>query len=131
MPINSRRKGKIIELAAAKYLTKLGYPTIRGQQRAGIQEADLAPKDANDPHIHERIHFEVKGNEAIDVGTKALADAVVQAIEDAKAQHRGKKPVVLWKKNRTKWRLSFVDGRGEIVTYGEQSIPRLLKEWMR
>lgn len=99
MPVNSRQKGKRIEREAAKFLESLGFAGARrGVQYAGGHDSPDVVCDALP-----NVHLEIKGNEAIDVGTKLLDDACIQAASDA----NGKPWAVLWKRNRTGWRLTF------------------------
>lgn len=93
---NSRQKGKRIEREAVALLKSWGYDTRRGQQyRGGSDSPDVIIEGVD-------IHIEVKGNEQIDIGTKALDDAC----EQANRESGGKPWVVLWKKNRTGWRIT-------------------------
>ena len=97
MTINSRQKGKRVELAAAHYLTGLGFTARRGQQFAGGADSpDVIVDELPD------IHFEVKGDRSIDLGNKAWYDAIIQAARDAGP----KTPVVLWWVHRRGWRLT-------------------------
>lgn len=103
--INSRQKGKRIEREACKFLASIGFPGFqRTAQNCGKSgdAADVRPTDPAHPLAH--IHFEIKGDESIDVGTKALSDACAQAKRDAS----GRKWFVLWKRKRSGWRMSFV-----------------------
>ncbi len=96
--INSRQKGKRIELEAAKFLSGLGFTARRGQQfKGGADSPDLIVDELS------RVHIEVKGVQGIDLGTKALLDAMMQAQDDG----HGKAWALLWKRNRSCWRLSF------------------------
>lgn len=99
--MNSRAKGKRVELAAAKFLRELGFASAgRTQQHCGRNgDSDVIAADEL-PHVH----IEVKGNESIDIGTKLLAAACEQSDRDRKPQCC---PVVLWKRNRTGWRLTY------------------------
>lgn len=116
--INSRQKGKRVELEAAKYLRALGFDGAkRGQQHSGSPDSPdiLAPDLA--------VHLEVKGVEAIDIGLGPWRDAIKQAQEDA-----GERPwAVLWKRNRTAWRLTC-DHAGLLVTVtGDEQIRAALQ----
>lgn len=97
--MNSRSKGKRIELAAAHYLTRLGYPAVRGAQHSGSPDS---------PDIKcallSWVHIEVKGDRSIGLGTQALADAMEQSIRDS----GDKLPVVLWWEHRKGWRLTWM-----------------------
>lgn len=106
MAINSRQKGKRIELEACKFLASIGFP---GVQRT----AQHCGKNGDAPDIRglslQGVHIEVKGDQKIDLGTQAISDALVQAKKDADGKPYG----VLWKRNRTSWRLTTesMDGR--------------------
>ncbi len=96
--INSRQKGKRIELDACKFLRSFaGVEARRGQQfKGGADSPDIV---TNIPGVY----FEVKGVEGMDVGTKVLSDAVYKVSVEA----RPLLPVVLWRRNRGQWRVSF------------------------
>ena len=98
---NSRAKGKRFELAAAKFLRSIGFDSARrGQQfRGGCQSPDVICEEL--PHIH----LEIKANEKFDIGTKLLQDAYDQADFDKGPRQT---PVVLWKRNRAGWRLTYL-----------------------
>jgi len=85
--INSRAKGKRIELQACAYLRSLGFTCRRGQQFAG-------GADSPDIVVEELpgVHVEVKGDRSIRLGNKAWEDAHDQAARDG----GGKAAVVLW-----------------------------------
>lgn len=87
MSINSRAKGKRIELQACDFLRSLGFTCRRGQQFAG-------GTDSPDVIVDELpgVHIEVKGDKSIRLGSKSCQDAQAQAIADA----GDKTPVVLW-----------------------------------
>lgn len=99
--VNSRQKGKRIELKAVHFLRSLGYSadTKRGQQhRGGDDSPDIICPDLPG------IHFEVKGDRSIGLGTKALDEAYRQAHADADDDQV---PVVLWWQHRAGWRLTW------------------------
>jgi Holliday junction resolvase len=121
--MNSRRKGKDGELALVKYLKSWGVDARRGQQHRG------GPDSPDIIHNIPGVHIECKRCEDIDIGTKALAEALDQAGDDAGKDF----PIVFWKRNsvqyrgkdgkfhRTKntWRVTWwhvASGRGIIVT---------------
>ena len=111
--INSRQKGKRIEREACKFLeTITGEKWERTSQHCGKSRdsADIRPVDPKS--MYAAIHFEVKGDKSIDVGTKALDDACAQAARDS----AGKKWVVLWKPKGKGWRLTT-----RVSTVGTQS----------
>lgn len=92
--VNSRAKGARSEREASKLVTEvLGVTARRGQQFSGIGES---------PDIVtglEAVHFEVKNVQALN-----LKNAFEQATRDAK---NGNMPVVLHKKDRQPWMLTF------------------------
>src|SRR5690349_4069818 len=95
---NSRAKGARCEREAASYLTALGFSARRGQQfRGGPFSPDVIVDDLPN------VHIECKAVEGMDLGTKLLESAWEQAWRDASDD---KVPVVLWKRNRTCWRLT-------------------------
>lgn len=97
--MNSREKGKRIERDACAFLASIGFAARRSAQHCGkAGQADIEVDSLP------MIHFEIKGNEGIDIGTKLLADACAQADRD---RAKNTCPVVLWKRNRTKWRLTY------------------------
>lgn len=102
--VNSCYKGKASEREAARLLRDMGFTTARRtQQHCGKVEdgaADLVCTDLPN------IHFEIKDDKQIKVGTAALVDAMAQAFGDA---FDDAVPVVLWKeyKKPDGWRLSW------------------------
>lgn len=85
--INSRAKGKRIELQACAYLRSLGFTCRRGQQFAGGADSpDVIVEELPD------VHIEVKGDKSIRLGNQAWKDAQFQADRDA----GDKVAVVLW-----------------------------------
>lgn len=96
--INSRQKGSRVEREAAKYLTRLGFPSSRNA-RNGLSKPDLET-----PFV--RLHLEVKGDQSIGLDTKALTAACDQAARDAVAHDRAMW-AVLWKVDRKGWRLTY------------------------
>ena len=114
--INSKQKGCRVEREACKYLATLGFEARRSQQYKGTQDSfDL--ECVHLPHLN----VEVKGRESFDVGTKALHDACVQAAADAGPS---KSWVVLWKRNRTKWRLTMPTHLGNVTLCGDEDVKR-------
>jgi Holliday junction resolvase len=97
--MNSRQKGKRIELAAAHFLTELGYPAARGVQHSGSPDSP----DIRCASLW-MVHIEVKGDRSIGLNTQALTDAMDQAIRDS----GHKMPVVLWWEHRKGWRLTWL-----------------------
>ena len=87
--MNSRQKGKRGELEAAHFLTDQGFPARRGQQFSGSADSpDLVCE------VLPGIHFEIKRTERTD-----LYGWLAQATADA----GGKMPVVLHRKNESRW----------------------------
>lgn len=90
--MNSRAKGKRGELALARKIREHGLPARRGQQYSGANgDADVIGLPG--------IHIECKWVERLNIW-----DAYDQANRDAK---RGEIPVVMHKKNGTKWLVSM------------------------
>ena len=116
--INSRQKGKRVEREAAEFLRRLGFEGAkRGQQHSGSPDSPdvLAPGLA--------VHLEVKGVEAIDLGLAAWHDAIKQAQGDA-----GERPwAVLWKRNRTAWRLTCTHAGLLVTVTGDEQIRKALQ----
>lgn len=98
--INSRAKGAAVEREAAEFLRGFGFNVTRNA-RNGLSAADL---DVSEDPVLSKLHIEVKGDKSIDVHTGALMDAWLQAANDHKPHQR---PVVLWKKHRVGWFLTF------------------------
>lgn len=95
--INSRAKGGRIERMAVALLKSFGFEnTRRTAQHSGKggHAADIVCGEL--PHVH----LEVKGVRGLDIGTKLMSSAMVQAYGDAA---RGKVPVVLWYAGRRGW----------------------------
>lgn len=117
--INSRQKGSRVEREAAKYLTRLGFPSSRNA-RNGLSKPDLET-----PFV--RLHLEVKGDQSIGLDTKALTAACNQAKRDAATNER---PAwaVLWKVDRKGWRLTFPYGMTYPTVAGDEDIKAIL-EW--
>lgn len=96
--INSRAKGCRIEREASKFLTSIGFPAERAARNGVRDGQDIICESLTN------VIIECKGDEQIDLGTKALWAALRQAMNVA----RGRKPCVLWKRKHSCWRLSFV-----------------------
>ena len=113
--MNSRAKGARIERDAAKFLCELGFAAERNG-RNGYSADDLrCPALAG-------VHIEVKGDESIDIWTKPLDDAYAQAKDNA----NGRVPVVLWKRRRRDWCLTWVTGGVLVTTVGGERIKAAL-----
>lgn len=121
--INSKRKGARCEREAAKYLVSLGFDGARrGQQfRGGADSPDVLCAALP------LIHIECKADESIRLGTAALRDALIQSYDESGKDER---PVVLWKNNRTGWRLTFCAyGPSVMVTVaGDADIAAALRQ---
>jgi Holliday junction resolvase len=119
MPVNSRQKGKRGERLAAAYLTSLGFPARRGVQYA---------RSANSPDVLVEnlpgVHIEVKNTATIDLGTVELDEAIAQAETDAGAE---KEPVVLWRRTRAAWRLTWLESGVQLTTTGDAEIAATLR----
>lgn len=100
--MNSRAKGKRIELKAAYFLTDNGIPAQRGARNGVKDGQDLILPPEYD------IHIEVKGDKSVRPGTKAMEDALRQADEGAD-KHRKNHRCVLWHEDRKGWRLTALD----------------------
>ena len=97
--VNSRAKGCRGELQFAKELGHYGIHAVRGQQRAG------GPDSPDVIHDMAGVHFEVKFNERISVGSKILEEALFQAHGD---KTMGDLAVVVWRKSRERWKVTFL-----------------------
>ncbi len=111
---NSRAKGANGEREAAKFLSQYNLPdgtpvVARRMARNGQKgQADLE-------HNIPGLHIEVKRNEDIDVGTQALDRALQQGWDDSEAR-LGHEPVVLWRRNGSRWRItSYTDTINSIL----------------
>jgi len=92
--INSKRKGKVNELAAAKMLSVvLGVPLVRAAQyKGGAHSADLVRADGSKTG---NLHFEVKSG-----NTPKLREAMQQALRDAGYRCT---PVIIHKLDHGDW----------------------------
>lgn len=91
MAINSKQKGKRIELEWAHFLRDNGLSAHRGQQFHGGPDSPDVRCQELDPYLH----FEVKGDERLNVHR-----AIDQAIADLTV---GKWAAVAHRKNREMW----------------------------
>ena len=106
--VNSRAKGKRVELLACAYLTSLGFEARRGCQFKGTPDSP----DVECPSLP-RVHIEVKGDQSIDVDTLPLTRACEQSSREAGRRRWA----VLWKPDRRGWRLTYpVEAPRVIVT---------------
>lgn len=90
-----RRKGATGERELAAVLAEFGWPARRGQQRSGLDCADVVDGPPG-------FHFEVKRTEAL-----RLWPAMEQATRDAAP---GETPVVVTRRNKSPW-LAILDLR--------------------
>ena len=108
---NSNAKGKRAERQLSRELRRYGLEARRGQQHAG------GPGFPDVVHNLPRVHFEVKWNEKLDIGTALLIQAIAQAARDAPPGHL---PVVAWKHRNKQWRVSYRTSLG--LVEGETSL---------
>jgi len=90
--INSKRKGKVAELAFAHFMCDtFGFKCRRGMQYSGTPESpDVVGLDG--------IHIEVKHREHLNLH---------EAMEQAKRECGGNIPLVAHRKNHTEWLLTI------------------------
>jgi Holliday junction resolvase len=101
---NSRAKGARAERQLAAYLTQLGFDARRGQQFSGSPDSpDVVCSTLCN------LHIEAKHVEGMRDGNGLMDAALSQARRDAGS----KQPVVLWRTNGRKWRLTW-----ESAVYG-------------
>jgi len=120
--MNSRAKGARVEREAAKFLTSIGFPAERNARNGKSADDIVVPSLPN-------VHFEVKGDRSIGVGTKALTDAVIQSRRDAVPYFTEPAfPVVLWKEHKKGWRMTYLDTRNcvEVTVGGADDIKAVL-----
>ncbi len=89
--INSRAKGAKGERELANLISERGYKCIRGQQRSGLEQADVIGL--------EYVHIECKRVENLN-----LDKAMEQSIRDSKS---GEMPTVFHRKNNQKWKVTL------------------------
>lgn len=89
--INSRAKGAKGERELANLISDRGYKCIRGQQRSGLEQADVIGLDY--------IHIECKRVENLN-----LDKAMEQSKRDSKS---GEMPAVFHRKNNQKWKVTL------------------------
>lgn len=110
-PMNSRQKGARGERELAGVLAEFGWPARRGQQRSGVDQADVIDGPPG-------IHFECKRVESLNVWA-----AYAQAQRDAPNDHT---PVVAMRRNKSPW-LAVVDLRTLLrLLGGEPSVEKHL-----
>ena len=123
MAINSRQKGKRVELELTHFLKSLGFADARRSQQyngAGklgdVECAESLP----------RVHFECKGVNGMDLGTKLLDSACEQAARDCPSTYQW---VVFWKKRRTGWRMTFEHCDSRLTIDREEDMAEWLKSF--
>ena len=117
MTTNARQKGKRIEREAVKFLESLGFIARRGQQhKGGPDSPDVVCESL--PHTH----IEVKGDERFHLYSRDLERAMEQARSEAP---QGSVPVVLWKRKRVPWHLTWQD-KVMVTTTGDERIKVML-----
>ncbi len=119
--INSRQKGKRVELDAVHLLHGFGFhDAARTAQVRGKDNgcADIECKSLG-------LHIEVKGDRSIGLDTKSLRDACEQAERDS----LGKPWAVLWWEHRKGWRMTWwEDWRKAYVTVaGDEDIGNVME----
>ena len=118
--MNSRAKGKRVELKAAHFLTSHGIPAQRGARNGVKDGQDLILPPEYD------IHIEVKGDKSVRPGTKAMEEALEQAREGA-AKANKTSCAVLWHEDRKGWRMTLMlfwvgEHESELTLYRECDI---------
>jgi Holliday junction resolvase len=118
--MNSRSKGKRGELQAAAYLRSLGFASARrgAQHRGGTDSPDVLADELPG------VHIEVKHRAGIDLGTAELDNAMTQADTDAGPD---REPVVMWRRNRIAWRLTWIERGVQLTTTGDAEIAATLR----
>ena len=87
--MNSRNKGKRVELELAHLLKTYGYPAERGVQYSGLKgNADVVGVEG--------LHIECKRSERV-----TEEDFIKQAERDAR---KGQIPIVMYRKNGEQWK---------------------------
>ena len=109
---HSQNKGKNGEREAAKFLNSLGFNAVRACQLGVTDGRDVIVKDLPN------VYLEVKRVEGLDLGTKQLWDAWIQAGDKANAANKSAACAgVMWRPNgKRAWRLTFLDDKCGIVT---------------
>ncbi len=123
--MNTCRKGKRVEREAANFLTAHGIPAVRGARNGVKDGQDLILPPEYD------IHIEVKGDQSVRPGTKAMEQALDQA-RAAWLKYGKRFYCVLWKEDRKGWRLTERDvGQRERTFYREEDILSIVMESKR
>lgn len=105
--MNSNRKGKVGEREIANYIKQqYGIDAKRGQQHKGGADSPDIIVDLDG------FHWEIKRVEHLNID-----DALMQSTADAK---EGEKPIVVHRKNRTKWKVTmWFDDFMDLVNGGD------------
>lgn len=119
--MNTCRKGKRVEREAANFLTAHGIPAVRGARNGVKDGQDLILPPEYD------IHIEVKGDQSVRPGTKAMEKALKQACEGAIKAGKSNY-CVLWKEDRKGWRLTLMDTEVELSMFRLNDIVRVIAE---
>lgn len=122
--VNSKRKGKVGELNAVKFLKSLGYAdAMRSQQYNGKGDSDVvAPESLTGLHIEVKYGYP---HDAFSVGTSLW----YQSVEQARIDSRGGPWVVLWKtKGSRLWKMTC-ESVGLLVTVTGDSLSEMLNRW--
>ena len=126
--VNSRQKGKRIELEAVKFLKSIGIECRRSQQYSGAgHDFDIEIPDAPN------LKIEVKGVSGLDLGTKLMDQYCEKAEADAPYESKAEW-FILWKKPRMGWRLTFINH--EVMDLSSPTCrvtldrPEDIKEWI-
>jgi hypothetical protein len=135
---DSREKGARGEREAARYLTEtLGFLASR-MGRNGYSDEDLRCRDCP---VLSKVWIEVKRDESFDLHRQSLEDACEQAAEGAGVAvvidgvgidvGTTKPWAVLWRRNRSPWRLTFVAAQPPLLVTvtGDDRIRESLK-WL-
>ena len=104
--INSRQKGAAGEREAARFLSGLGFTARRAVQNGVTDGRDIVVDDLPN------TYFEVKRDNTITFGTKAMTDALRQADDKA----NGNAACLLWRRDREDWKLTWHDRKWGVVT---------------
>lgn len=119
--MNTCRKGKRVEREAANFLTAHGIPAVRGARNGVKDGQDLILPPEYD------IHIEVKGDQSVRPGTKAMEKALDQA-RDGAIKAAKSHACVLWKEDRKGWRLTLMDTEVELSMFRLNDIVRMIAE---
>jgi hypothetical protein len=114
---HSQRKGSQGEREAAAFICSLGFDAVRSK--------GLGVEDGRDVIIRDlpNVYLEVKRVESLDLGTKQLWEAWVQACSKSdKCVASGRGACVMWRPNgKRAWRLTFMDDKCGLVTVFRES----------